>query len=179
MRRCRVLFLMVSVEMFPLLGDAQLNCVAPLLSDQEVKDIVDKARETRTDLAAPFSEYRWIVRRQGCHYAYIEYFLPETPDYHQFFKLNQYGVIVDADTSTLKCPDKTFTESELAEIIRQEREKRKDLPPPLPRYRTRVERLRCLYLYFEYALPERKGDYQVFTIDPLGELMEFFRSEPY
>jgi len=53
------------------------------------------------------------------------------------------------------------------------------LPSALPHYRTRIERRRCLYLYIEYALPERKGDYQVFTIDPFGELMEFARRDPY
>lgn len=79
---------------------------------------------------------------------------------------------------TLKCPAKVFSESELAEIIKVERAKRQDLPPPFQKYKTRVDRLRCLYLYFEYALPETKGNYQVFTIDPYGELMEFSRSQP-
>ena len=30
-----------------------------------------------------------------------------------------------------------------------------------------------------YRLPEKRGDFQAFTIDPLGELMEFYRSQPY
>lgn len=84
-----------------------------------------------------------------------------------------------AQGETLKCPDKVFTESELAEIVKKEREKRQDLPPPFPNYKTRVERLRCMYLYFEYALPETRGNYQVFTIDPYGELMDFSLSKPY
>lgn len=168
---------------FPVLAHSQPTCVAPALSDQQVKDIITKERATRTDLPGPFPKYRSNVRRQGCHYIYIEYGLPETPEYSHIFKLNQHGAIVDVQTGTgsepLKCPDKVFAESDLAEIIKKEREKRHDLPPPFASYKTRVDRLRCLYLYFEYNLPEKRGDYQVFTIDPFRELMGFSRSQPY
>jgi hypothetical protein len=109
----------------------------------------------------------------------MEIGLPETPDYTHVFKVNQYGVIVDADTERLQCPEKVFTESELAEIIKKERARRKDLPPPFANSRTRVDRVRCLYLYFEYAVPETRGNYTVFTIDPLGELMDVTRPQPY
>jgi hypothetical protein len=57
----------------------------------------------------------------------------------------------------MKCPEKSFTESELAEIIRNERKRRGDLPNPFAKQRTRVERLRCLYLFFEYNVLERRG----------------------
>ena len=40
-------------------------------------------------------------------------------------------------------------------------------------------RERCLYMYFEYAVPERRGDYLAFTLDPLGEVMDVYRSKPY
>ena len=72
-----------------------------------------------------------------------------------------------------------FTEGELAGIVTNERARRKDVPPPFPKLRTHVVRERCLYMYFEYAVPERKGDYLVFTIDPLGEVMDVYRSKPY
>lgn len=162
----------------------QSACVAPPLSDQQVKDIIQNERETRTDLPKPFPKYRWLVRKDGCYYVYIEYGLPEAPEYNQIFKINQRGVIVDVQMGAesvkgLKCPDKTYTETELAEIVKKERAKRADLPPEFPKYKTRLQRMRCLYLYFEYALPERRGEYQVFTIDPFGELMEFSRSQPY
>jgi hypothetical protein len=167
----------------PALGYSAPTCVAPALSDQQVKEIIEKERAARTDLPEPFPKYRWEVRREGCYYVYVEYGLPETPEYSRVFKLNQYGVIVDAGTGlrgeSLKCPDKVFNESELTEIIKKERERRGDLPPPFPNYKTRVSRFRCLYFYFEYNLPEKRGDYQVFTIDPFGELMEFSRSQPY
>lgn len=183
MQSPRVLVLLLALVMLPVMAYPQTTCVAPVLSDKQVKDIIDKERAARTDLPVPFPKYRWIVRKQGCHYVYIEYGLPEAPEYNQIFKLNQYGAVVDAQTggeaSSLKCSGKVFTESELAEIIKKEREKRSDLPSPFPNYKVRVDRLRCLYLYFEYALPETRGNYQVFTIDPFGELMEFSRSQPY
>jgi hypothetical protein len=163
----------------PVWAYPQATCTASPLSDQQVKDIIATERAKRTDLPSAFPNYRSTVRRQGCHYVYIEYLLPEAPDAIHVFKLNQYGVIVDAEPGNPKCPEKVFAESELAEIVKNERARRKDLPPAFPNSRIRVDRERCLYLYFEYAVPERRGDYQVFTIDPLGELMEFSRSKPY
>ena len=182
MKRCRALLLLLAV-MAPEVGASQPTCVKSPMSDQQIKEIMDKEKAARTDLPTPFPQYRWVVRREGCHYVYIEYGIPEVPEYSRIFKLNQYGVLVDVQPSgrgqSMKCPEKVFTERELAEIIRKERETRRDLPPAFPQQRIRVDRLRCLYLYFEYRLPERRGDYQVFTVDPLGELMDFSRSEPY
>ena len=182
-RRAWSWVLLSGLVILPALGYAQPTCVAPTLSDQQVKDIIDREKATRTDLPAPFPEYRWTARKQGCHYVYIEYGLPETPEYNHIFRLNQYGAIVDAGsggiTVNLECPDDVLADSELAEIIKKERAKRHDLPPPFPSHRTRVDRSGCMYLYFEYALPEARGNYQVFTIDPFGELMEFSRSQPY
>ena len=169
--------------MFPSAGYSEPSCVASALSDQQVKEIIDRGRAARTDLPKSFPRSRWSVRRKGCHYVYIEYGLPEVPDYNHVFTVNQHGAIVDAETAphgaSLKCPDEVLSERELAEVVRRERETRSDLPPRFQAYKTRVHRLRCLYLYFEYNLPERRGDYQVFTIDPFGELMEFSRSQPY
>ncbi len=171
------------VLLLPVSGYTQMQCKAPDLTDEQVHKTVVQERAARTDIPPAFPEYRWSVRRQGCHYVYIEYGLPETPDNNHIFWLNQHGVIVDVQSGgqavDLQCPDKVFTESELAEIVAQAREKRDDLPPPFPRYKTRVDRLQCLYHYFEYALPEARGNYQVFTIDPFGELMYFSRSQPY
>ncbi len=165
------------------MGHLQPTCDAPPLSDAEVKGAIDRARATRTDLLAPFPEYRSSVKKRGCYYVYIEYRLPEAPDSNHIITLNQHGAIVDMQAGRssfkLQCPSKVFTENELAEILRTELGKRGDLPPPLENVRTRVDRLRCLYLYFEHNVPEQRGDYQVFTIDPFGELMWFSRSQPY
>lgn len=179
----QALALLLAWMIFPAIVHAQPRCVAPPLSDQQVKGLIDKARSERSDVPRPFAKSRWVVKRQGCHYVYVEYAVPATPDESNIFRLNQYGVIVDVQTGTTSgsftCPGKDLTDSDLAEIVRKEREKRGDLPPPFPDYKTRVHRVGCLYLYFEYPQPEVRGNYQVFTIDPLGELMEFSRSKPY
>ncbi len=181
MQSRQALLLLVALLILPAVSCAQLTCVASALSDQSIKQIIDEERAARTDLPKPFPKYKWAVKRQGCHYVYIEDGLPEAPEYNQIFRLNQYGVIVDVQggDQSMQCPSKTFTESELAQIMEKERKRRNDLPTPFKRHKTRVDRLRCLYLYFEYSLPETRGDYQVFTIDPFGELMEFYRSQPY
>ena len=168
----------LSALMLPAMCAAQPTCVAPTLSDQQVKDIVNGERKTRKDLPSAFAESRTTVRRLGCHYLLTERGIPEGPERANFFTLNQYGVIVDAEPGSLQCPEKVFSESELADIVKKERDRRPDIPRPLGGS-TRVSRERCMYLYYEYAVPERRGDYLVFTIDPLGELFEFSRSKPY
>ena len=184
MQTRQALVLLLTWIILPIVGSAQPVCQAPVISDQQVKDIVEKERGARGDLPKAFPKHRWIVRRQGCHYVYLEYGLPETPENVQIFKLNQHSVIVDVQVGgepvkSFKCPGKVLTESALTEIIKKERGSRRDLPPEFSTYKTRVERLGCIYFYFEYAVPETRGNYHVFTIDPLGELMEFFRAKPY
>lgn len=162
------------------------TCIAPALSDQQVKNIIARERAAQPDLPAQFSKYKSMVRKKGCHYTYIEYLLPETPDASQIFTLNQYGVIVSVqvgitppDAIKIKCPKKVLTKSQLTKIIKKERQKRNDLPAAFSSYTIRVMRSQCTYLYFEYAVPEQRGNFQVFTIDPFGELMDFSRSKPY
>lgn len=177
------LFLLFTMLVFPVASFSQPACDAPALSDAEVKAAIDRARTTSADLPIPFPEYRWSVKTRGCYYVYVEFGLPEAPDANHMITLNREGAIVDirarGQSRGLTCPDKVFTDYELAEIISTERAKRSDLPPLFENFRSQVERLRCLYLYFEHKVPEQRGDYQVFTIDPLGELMEFSRSQPY
>src|ERR1044071_5817152 len=175
--RLAPVFLFV-LMVFPVLGYQQPSCDMPELSAQEAKDIIERERAARTDLPAPFPESTWTVRRQGCHYVYVEYAVPAAPEQYHLFKLNQHGGIVDATPGKLKCPEKIFKEDELAEVVRKAREKRKGLPPAFSSQETRVERLRCMYLYFEYATPKVKGEHHVFIIDPLGELMDFQRGKP-
>ena len=155
------------------------------LTQQQIRTIIARERANRKELPKPFPKYRSTVKKHGNFYTYIEYGIPEAPEYSMIFKLNRNGVIVDVITAgdlektPLPCPEKVFTEAQLAEIVKSERERRNDLPAPFSKVRTRVARSRCLYLYFEYAVPEVRGKYQVFTIDPFGEIMEFSRSEAY
>jgi hypothetical protein len=149
------------------------------MADIEVKSIIDEQRAARSDLPKPYPQSEWIVRKQGSYYTYIEYGLPKAPGFSQIFKLNRHGVIVDAYSAEnpnkpIDCPEKVYSAGELAAIVERERQNRDDLPAAFPEFRTRVDRMRCLYLYFEYAIPEAQGKHHVFVIDPFGELMEVF-----
>jgi len=175
--------LLFVVPMLSAAAHSQPTCIAPALSHQQVTDIIGNERAARTDLPAPFAEFESKLRRQGCHYSYIEYGIPEAFHTEHIFILNQHGVIVDlrsgAETVDLECPDEVLAESALAEIVNSERGKRDDLPAPYSEAYVRVSRSRCMYRYFEYALPKQRGRYQVFTIDPFGELYDFSVSHPF
>jgi hypothetical protein len=179
----RCLVVLFTLFIFQTEVHAQPICGVPALSDAEVKDAIDTARSTGTGLPSTFPEYRWSVKKRNCYYVYTEYRIPETVDSNNTITLNQHGAIVDmrarGRSSGMACPGRVFSDNELAQIIRTEREKRGDLPSLFEDFRPQVERLRCLYLYFEHKVPEQRGDYQVFTIDSFGELMEFSRSQPY
>lgn len=179
--RCLLTLFILLIFQTPI--HAQPICGVPALSDAEVKAAIDTARATGTNLPTPFAEYRWSVKKRNCYYVYTEFRIPESVDSNNTITLNQLGMVVDARargrSSEMACPGRAFSQEELAQIIRSEREKRSDLPSLFEDFRTQVERLRCLYLYFEHKLPEQRGDYQVFTIDSFGELMEFSRSQPY
>ena len=171
-----VLFLGAAVGLF---ADEWSHCEQPPLTDQQIIDLVARERAARKDLPPPPAQFRTLIRRQGCHYIYVEQPVPAMPEGNTIFKINQRGMISDVQPGSPTCPEKVFTEKELAEIVTKARMKRPDLPPPFPASRTRVERLRCLYQYFEYSLPEKRGNYQVFTVDPFGEVLDVIRPDPY
>lgn len=181
MRSHAALAVLAGAMLFPTLTRSQDGCDELVFSDQQVKEAVDRERSMRSDLPAPFSDYRWEVTQSGCQYIYAEYSLPETPEQSRFFRINRNGVIVDIQPSdgSFQCPGENLTETELAEVVRMAREECPEMPRPYPSYRTRVDRMGCLYLYFEYALPDVRGKYKVFTIDSFGELLEFSVSQPY
>jgi hypothetical protein len=158
---------------------AQPTCTAMPLSDQDIKTIVDQERSKRSDLPTPFDAHRWVVRRQECHYVYVEYALPRRPEGDTTFTLNQHGVIVDVQPGNMKCPDSIVRAEDLAETVRMERLRRTDLPAPFAQSRTRVSRVRCGYLYIEYAQPDQQGTFQIFRFDALGELMGFIRPRSF
>lgn len=177
------LALFLATFVLPLGALAQPKCVAPDLSDEQVKDIIDKARSTRSDLLEAYSEYAWEARKMGCHYLYVESGIPIAFHFEQVYKINQFGAIVDAYSGdgnlAMSCPQDELSESELSEIVQKARAAREDLPPPFPNFTTRVDKMRCLFLYFEEAVPKTRGNYLVFTIDPYGALMDIYHSKPY
>lgn len=153
------------------------KCTAAPLTNAQVEAIIAKERSTRTDLPKPFAKSTWKVRRNGCYYTALELMEPATPDADHIFTLNQHGVIVDA--SALACPSKVYDSVELATIVTKARAAQSNLPPPYKKQEVVVLRSRCLYSYFEYPVPGRRGVYQLFQIDPLGDLMDVQIGKPY
>ena len=157
---------------------AQAPCPGPELTQAQLQDIVRKARESRTDLPARPAELEIAVRRQGCHYQYIEYPLPRVPDSLTVFTISPKGVLVDTRPQAMACPGRDMSEGEIAKIVAEARVLRTDLPRALVSTRTSVTRQGCLYLYFEYGSSGRGGDFQVTTVDPLGEVIDGYRNKP-
>jgi hypothetical protein len=178
MVRLRSVFTAGALAMLAAVCDAQPRCSEPPLSEQQLKEIVEKARTERKDLPAAFAQAETVVRRLGCHAEYIERALPRRPEEQNVFLINQRGVIVDAQPEGMACGGRVLSESELADIVKKERARRTDLPPPFPNSQPRVTRSRCLFLYIEYAVPEQRGNFQVFTVDPFGEVVDAFRNKP-
>ena len=177
---CRDVFRLFCLIVFSAAARGQqMDCGVAELSKSQVENIIARARASRTDLPSPFSESRTELRKQGCHYTFIEFGLPQAPELLNIFKLNRNGILVDFEPGTPKCPDQVIQQPELERIVANERARRPDLPKPFPQSRKRVDRLRCLYQIFEYSIPESRGNYQVFTIDQFGELMDFQRASPY
>jgi hypothetical protein len=180
----RALAVLLSLAPVAAAAEPAKKCTAPPLSDDQVKAIIGKARAARTDLPKAFPKSTWKVSRRGCYYIATEFMDPPTPDADHMFTLNPRGIIVDVTTgisatSPLACPAKVYDNVELATIVTKTRAARSDLPQPFKTQRVAILRSRCLYMYFEYRVPERRGDYQLFTIDPLGELMDAQVSTPY
>ena len=179
-----VLGVLAALVTIPGCAAEQPQCPAAPLSDQQVKDIVSRARAADKNLPAPFPQYKSWVRREGCYYSYVEALVPAREHATYIFLLNPRGVLVDVQRGReftgpgcLKCPDQVLTERELAKIVAKERAARKDLPPPFAKSRVSVTRVRCLYYYSEYAdFPDVSGAYQLFRIDAFGGVVEAPRS---
>ncbi|MDT4330394.1 hypothetical protein ACQE3E_01605 [Methylomonas sp. MED-D] len=74
----------------------------------------------------------------------------------------------------LSCPGRGLSESEIIDIVEKQRALRPELPKKYGVYETSVTRLRCLYVMYERQVPVENGIYQTFTVDPFGELMEYY-----
>lgn len=180
-----LILISINMLMLPGLAYSQKKCTAPELSEDQIHEIVMRERNKNDDIPRAFSKYEYNVKKQGCHYVYMENSLPIAFDNSQIFWLNQFGVIVNvqvgnSESVEIKCPDKEFSKSDLAEIIKKERKIRQNLPPSpsSSNYIVDVSRSGCLYFYFEYGSPDRRGNFQVFIIDPYGEFMDYSRVGP-
>ena len=156
---------------------AQPTCAGPELTQAQLQEIVRKAREARADLPPLPAEHTVDVQRKGCHYQYIEYPLPRVPDSLTIFTINPKGVLVNLQPKAMACPARELSEDEIAKIVAEARVLRADLPRPLASgSRTSMARQGCMYLYFEYGSSGRAGDFQVITVDPLGEVVDGYRN---
>ncbi|MGV7220176.1 MAG: hypothetical protein ACQ9MH_01475 [Nitrospinales bacterium] len=167
-----------NLSIIPVMALAQSDCGVPELFADQIHEIIIKERANRDDLPSAYKKYEYKVTKRGCYYTYYETLQPYTMHQSRAFTLNRFGAIVSvvgghADVIEIKCPKKVFSKSELAEIMKRERELRKDLPPPYLNYSTSVIRSGCLYLFAELELPEGSSNYQYFVIDPFGELMDY------
>ena len=72
----------------------------------------------------------------------------------------------------LECPAVVLSQAELTSIVEAAREVRSDLPERFALQTTRVRRERCLYYVIEVEEPGTTGQYNIFLIDPLGELVD-------
>lgn len=177
-----IFLVIINLLIFPGSALAQNDCGAPELSADQIHEIIKKERENRDDLPRAYSKYEYKVEKQGCYYEYWEEKLPHTLHLSRRFTLNRFGAIVGILGShgqelEFKCPEKVYSESELAEIIKKERELQQDLPPPFSNYKVQIARYSCSYWYLEVELPEGSKNYLVFDMDPFGELMKFSRRE--
>lgn len=171
--------LVVTFMMSSVANAAKIECTSLTISNDQIREIVSRSRVEHNEIPREFSSFRWSVQRQGCHYVYIETGLPESPDYRQVFTLNQSGKLVDVENIALKCDGNNMDAAQLRLIIDRERSRRPDIPSAGPEVRIQNQRLRCMYMVFEYAVPEVKGKFDLFTIDQYGELLGFYRSLPY
>lgn len=175
----RYLLIVMNLLVFPVSVLAQNDCGAPELSADQIHEIITKERVIREDLPRAYPKYEYTVNKEGCYYKYSETGLPYKPDYFRFFTLNRFGAIVEVQGALglpfeIKCTERVYSENELAQIVKKERKLRQDLPLPFENYKVKVERSGCKYIYFEFELPEGSKHYQVFEIDPFGELMKSY-----
>lgn len=162
----------------PAAAGAQPVCEAPPLADHEVVAIIPTERGSGKRLPRPFDNYTTDIRRQGCHYLYLEYPVPLVFDRLNVFRINQHGVLVDSAPLHTECVGQVLTQSERSEIVRRARASSNDLRPKPLDFTVRVSRLRCLYLYFENRVSVGNRSFQALIIDPLGELLDSFETEP-
>ena len=179
MSKSRLVTLVSVLASFAATAHAQPTCTATPISDQQVKTIVDKERSTRSDLPRPFDAYTWVVRKQECHYVYVESAVPAGPERSNMLTLNQDGVVVDVQPGSMQCPEPTIRAEDIPQKVRALRTTRSDLPAPFPQAKTTVSRRRCGYMYVQYGQSETKQVLQIFAFDLFGELTQFVRPRSF
>ncbi len=109
MNKFLILWLMF-IWIMPQTKSLAAECLSPVLTAEQIKEIIDKERSTRTDLPKAFPKQGWKVNSQGCYYFYREYIIPEVPEGFHIFQLNRNGVIVDVIGGSMILPRPKYGE---------------------------------------------------------------------
>lgn len=168
-----IIFLLFYIVVFNMAHGYPI-CTKPELTEDQLIEIVKREQNSRSDLPPAFEKSSYIISRRGCHYSVVEIPIPSMFDNENTFILNQKGIIVDVPGyNGLKCPNKSFSDDHIINIIEENRKIRNDLPPKKNNSESIVIRKRCVYYVSEISDNESESYYQVFVIDPYGELIDF------
>lgn len=163
---------------------SELNCEAPQFSNDQLAAIIKRERSVRSDLPAEPAAYTTSIRRQRCHYIYME--TPDGGGAHDetTFVLDQFGVIVDAvvgrgnPAALADCPKRRLTDQEVQQAVNLERKRFGDLPPAPSNYSVSVIPKRCMYFYVETGAPDAANESPSlsFTVDQYGAVYSVYRN---
>jgi hypothetical protein len=163
---------------------SELNCEGPQFSAAQLAAIIKRERSVRSDLPAEPTAYTTSIRRQRCHYIYME--TPDGGGAHDetTFVLDQFGVIVDAvvgrgnPSALVDCPKRRLTDEEVQQAVNLERKRFGDLPPAPANYSVSVTPKRCMYFYVEKGAPNAANESQSlsFTVDQYGAVYSVYRN---
>ena len=85
--------------------------------------------------------------------------------------------LLSPQLSALDCPERVFSEQEIAKRLEELRARYPQLPRAFSEQEVTLKRMNCLYVYYENDAVERSGKSQEFTFDMYGELMRYYVNE--
>jgi hypothetical protein len=146
----------------------QLHCPDRELTSDQLRDLVQNARESRTDLPPPPKEYEVKIRRDGCLYRYVETDLKAPRRTNNRFLMDPYGDIYNV-TST--CLGSGLSDADVMAAVADARSARSDLPETPSSFATEIEKTDCHYIYRE--IPKLDSEPVVsITVGPHGDVLE-------
>ena len=156
-----------------------ITCKTPAFTKKEIINIVKKAREANPKLIAETENADINIHRQRCHYVYRE--TPRantTVDLSRYVTINEVGEIASfivgrSGKSGFKCPDVKYSVEQMAKFLQLSRARFSDLPKQPNDFTARVNKVRCMYVYYEYPLSIKEGKGYSFTFDYNGDLYSF------
>jgi hypothetical protein len=185
MRFAVVVASLMAMWTVPAWGQQWLPRCSGSLTDEQVRASVASARMTRKEMPPAPKRYESTIRRQGCHYIYLEYPQPAQLHSARIFTLNDKARVVDVDGGSdlgskeaEHCPVALLSQEQLRSFVARERARGTGMPEPFEQATVSVMRQRCMYFYMERPVPAIPNRYHAFVIDPYGELMRVRIGEP-